>query len=240
MGCPPAPWNKTLFGLSQISFEGGPAAVVFRNDCAVAILLKYGSKDLNGALEVVYDLPNVSLTSLARHCRRLPSRLLTGMACSCIQTYSQRLVAFHHLNPVGPSSPAAGRPPSCVKRSIRTSFISASRRGSTSQQNEVTHVRMDHDEETSEDASRRSAAGDEYELPRVMWVPDSVESQDDLLGKTKKGNFPLGRRFLVSCCEAENNTGFKMYFKPFRAHIQQSHPACCGIHRSKRLVAVER
>ena len=58
---------------------------------------------------------------------------------------------------------------------------------------------MDHDEETTEDASRRLADGDEYELPRVMWVPDSVEIQDDLLRKTNKGKFPLRRRLWLLC-----------------------------------------
>ena len=47
---------------------------------------------------------------------------------------------------------------------------------------------MDRDEEETEDTSRRAADGDEYELPRVIWLPDTVASQDDLLRKTTKGN----------------------------------------------------
>jgi hypothetical protein len=50
---------------------------------------------------------------------------------------------------------------------------------------------MDHDGETSDDAARRTV-NDEYELPRVMWVPDSVENQEDFLRKTRKGMFACG------------------------------------------------
>ncbi|GHJ90343.1 hypothetical protein NliqN6_6745 [Naganishia liquefaciens] len=48
---------------------------------------------------------------------------------------------------------------------------------------------MDRDEEETEDTSRRAADGDEYELPRVIWLPDTVASQDDLLRRTTKDTF---------------------------------------------------
>lgn len=78
---------------------------------------------------------------------------------------------------------------------------------------------------------------DEYELPRVMWVPDSVENQEDFLRKTRKGNVCVWAQYLLKLTY-DLMAAQTHFFKLFRVPKQQNHPASCGIHRSKRLDVV--
>lgn len=56
-----------------------------------------------------------------------------------------------------------------------------------------------------------------------------------------KVNFRCGGGSGFYACEADTPTlASQMHSKPFRAHRQRNRPACCGILRSKRLVAVTR
>lgn len=60
---------------------------------------------------------------------------------------------------------------------------------------------MDSDGEGS-DGRTTARAEDEFELPRVMWVPDSMGDQEDFFRKTRKGESIVHRYFVHFCSDA--------------------------------------
>lgn len=96
---------------------------------------------------------------------------------------------------------------------------------------------MESDGEDS-DGTQRNVKEDDFELPRVIWVPDKAENQEDFLRKSKTRKLARGLSYSLSLGLLKNWVHRQTtHFGPRLVPKQPNHPVCYGIHSVSRINA---